>query len=147
MMSLRQSLQTGLSLLFGVATMTLFPALLPAGTSATQASPGIVAWVSIEPASEAGSSQMLSIIGHAHALKPVQGRYTLEIKRKSKGGISNTRQGGAIDLKPGETTTLSRSGINVAPADLLDIELKIHVDGREVFAVTMKSVVDGEVTL
>ena len=120
----RFSMKTALSFVLGLATMILSPALALADPA--QASAGIVAWVTIEPASEAGSSsQMLSIIGHALALKPVKGRYSLEIKRSSKGGISNTRQGGAIDLKPGATTLLSRSGINVGASDTLDIALKI----------------------
>jgi hypothetical protein len=139
-------LQAIRSLALGLATMTLSSALAFADPAA-QSAAGIVAWISIEPASEAEASQMLSIIGHALALKPVKGRYSLEIKRKSKNGISNTRQGGAIDLKPGVPATLSRSGINIAPADMLDIELRIYVDDREVFSVTVKSTSDTSVTL
>lgn len=139
-------LKTFHSFVLGLATMTLSSALAFADPSAESAA-GIVAWVSIEPASEAEASQMLSIVGHALALKPVKARYSLEIKRQSKNGISNTRQGGAMDLKPGVPATLSRSGINIAAADMLDIALKIYVDDREVFSVTVKSGSDGSVTL
>jgi hypothetical protein len=134
------------SLVLGIALMTIAPSVAPANSEA-QNSAGILAWVTMEAGERTGDSQMLSIVGHALALKPVKGRYSLEIKRKSKGGVSNTHQGGAVDLKPNATATLSRSAINVGAADTLDVELKIYVDEKEVFSASIKSVVDASMNL
>jgi hypothetical protein len=101
---------------------------------------GIVGWISIEPAGEAGQSQMLAIAGRALALRPLEGRYVLEVKRHGKAGASNARQGGAITLKPGVAAILSQSAVNIGPADWLEIELKIYIGDREVFAASMRSV-------
>ena len=117
-----------------------FPSLLAQADPLAGTASGIVGWISIEPAaSGAGQAQMLAIAGRALALRQVEGRYSLQVKRHSKGSISNSRQGGAITLKPGVAATLSQSAINIGPGDALDIELKLFVGGEEVFSVSMKS--------
>ena len=125
--------------------LVMFATILQQGSLAQTAANGgaaggIVGWISIEPSGDAGQSQMLQIAGRALALRPVEGRYVLDVKRQGKAGASNARQGGAISLKPGVAATLSQSAVNIAPGDWLDIELKIYVGDREVFAASMKSV-------
>jgi len=106
----------------------------------TNVSAGLVGWISVEPIDGGpGQGQVLGIAGRALALHPLRGRYSLDVKRRGKGGVSNTRQGGAISLEPGTAAVLSQSSINIGPADTLDIELKIYVDDREVFSASMKS--------
>jgi hypothetical protein len=108
------------------------------------ASGGIVGWISVEPSggSEA-QGLMLSVAGRALALRELRGHYSLEVKRHSRGGVSNSRQGGAISLRPGVAAMLSQSAINIGPGDSLEIELKLYVDDREVFSASMKSQSDG----
>ncbi len=135
---------TVLLLLTGFSTMT---SVHPAHADpATQTAGGILGWISIEPAGAAGQGQMLAISGRALALHAVQGRYSLEVKRHTGGGVSNSRQGGAITLKPGVAATLSRSAINIGPGDSLDIELKLYVGNQEVFSASMKSM-SGDIKL
>jgi hypothetical protein len=100
---------------------------------------GVIGWINIEPAGSANGAQTLAITGRALALRPIHGRYSLEVKRKGKSGTSNARQGGAIDLQPGAEAVLSRSAINIGPADSIDVQLKIFVDDREVFSAVVKS--------
>jgi hypothetical protein len=117
-----------------------FSAALPASVEAAS---GIVGWISIKPTGAEGQDQMLAIAGRALALRPVEGRYVLDVTRQGRSGSSTARQGGAITLKPGVTATLSQSAINIGPADRLEIELRIYVDDREVFAASMKSMGSG----
>jgi hypothetical protein len=137
-MMFRSIFQVLASLIAGIVTMTV--------SLSTQADPlaeptsGIVGWISIEPATAgAGQTQMLAIAGRALSLRQVEGRYSLQVKRHGKGGSSNSRQGGAITLKPGVAATLSQSAINIGPGDALDIELKLFIDDREVFSASIRS--------
>ena len=136
-MLLREFFASAAFLLMSFSTMIVSP--LAQAETLADASGGIIGWISVEPSAGRGSQgQMLAIAGRALALHPLQGRYSLEVKRHSKGGVSNSRQGGAITLKPGVTATLSQSSINIGPGDSLDIELKLYVDDREVFSASMK---------
>ena len=145
-MILRNVVFIALSFFIGFSAMILSASLL-AAEPASETSAGVIGWINIEPTSAANDGQVLAITGHALALRPVHGRYSLEVKRKGKGGVSNTRQGGTIDLKPGIAAILSRNGINIGPADTIDVELKIFINDREVFSAAVKSVADGEVRL
>jgi len=132
-------------LLMSAAAMIASP--LAHGETAAGAAGGVLGWISIEPATgSSGESQMLAIAGRALAMHPMQGRYSLEVKRHSRGGVSNSRQGGAVRLEPGVAVTLSQSAINIGPGDSLDIELKLYVGDQEVFSASMKSV-NGDVKL
>jgi hypothetical protein len=134
------------SFFIGFSAMTLSASSLAAEPTTETA--GVIGWIDIEPASgSAEQGQLLTITAHALALRATHGRYSLEVKRKGKGGVSNTRQGGAIDLKSGASAVLSRNGINIGPADSIDIELKIFIDDREVFSAAVKSVGDGGLRL
>jgi hypothetical protein len=138
-MCLRPSL-IAVSLVLTMIFTTILQQAPLAQTSSGGAAGGIVGWISIEPAGEAGQSQMLAIAGRAIAMRPLEGRYVLDVKRQGKAGASNARQGGAITLKPGVAAILSQSAVNIGPGDWLEIELKIYVGDREVFAASMKSV-------
>jgi hypothetical protein len=139
-MILRSIVSALLSFLTGFSAMTL--AAMPLAAEPAQETAGVIGWINIEPSSGANGVQVLAITGRALALRPVHGRYSLEVKRKGKGGVSNARQGGAIDLQPGAAAVLSRNAINIGPADSIDVELKIFVDDREVFSAVVKSVGD-----
>jgi len=126
--------------LLGLLTMILSDSRTHAETPAGNAA-GLIGWISIEPRNAdaaAGPDQMLLIAGRVLALRPVQGRYSLELKKIGRSGVSNSRQGGAFTLAAGETAALSRNALNIGPADSLDITLTIFEDEREVLSVTVK---------
>jgi hypothetical protein len=144
-MLLRDFLASAAFLLMSATVMIASP--FAHGETVADASGGVLGWISIEPAAAgSGESQMLAIAGRALAMHPMQGRYSLEVKRRSRGGVSNSRQGGAINLKPGVAATLSQSAINIGPGDSLEIELKLYVGDQEVFSASMKSM-SGDVKL
>jgi hypothetical protein len=107
-----------------------------AGAMAAPSTP-VIGWVEVQPLP--GGKDQVAIIGHAHALAALSGQYALSISRGSKGNTAKTRQGGKFTVGAGENATLSRTTINVGPAESLVIELTIVVDGKEVFSLTMKS--------
>jgi hypothetical protein len=145
-MILRSVAFTLFSFVIGFSAMFLSAPSLSA-EPALETPAGVIGWINIEPSDGGSGGQMLAITGRALALRPIHGRYSLEVKRKGKGGVSNARQGGAIDLRPGAAAVLSRSAINIGPADTIDVELKIFVDDREVFSAVVKSVSDGDLKL
>jgi hypothetical protein len=141
-MLLRDFLASAFLLMSCSAMMIASP--VAQGETVPQTTGGIIGWISVEPGGGSGAKgQMLAIAGRALAQHPMQGRYSLEVKRHSKSGVSNSRQGGAITLKPGVAATLSQSAINIGPGDSLDIELKLYIGDREVFSASMKSLSDG----
>jgi hypothetical protein len=85
----------------------------------------------------------LTIQGRAFALAEVSGRYTIDVRRQGKGGVSNSRQSGAFTITPGETAALSRATINAQSEDRLEIELKLFVGDTEAFTVTMHPATSG----
>lgn len=102
------------------------------------ASVGLIGWLDIKPKADPGGKDMhLTISGRAFALAEVNGHYTIDVRRRGKGGVSNSRQSGGFTIAPGETAALSRATINAQAADRLEIELKLFVGDAEVFAVTM----------
>lgn len=144
MMSRVAGLSLLLSLFTGLSAMMLDAPL--AADPSTQTA-GVIGWISIEPTATGAEEQTLSIIGRALALRPVHGRYSLEVRRKGRGGVSNTRQGGALDLRPGAAAVLSRNAINIGPADSIDVQLKIFIDDREVFSAAVRSVGEADIRL
>ena len=105
------------------------------GALAADASP-VIGWIEIAPVPQ--KSDQINIVGHAYALEPVAGKFTLSIKRSGKGGSSTSGQSGSFKLDAGENGSLSRTAINVGPADTLTIELKLTVDNTEVFSVLLR---------
>jgi hypothetical protein len=97
----------------------------------------VIGWVEIQPA-ESGKEQV-TIVGRALALQPMSGQFALVVSRSGKGGTSTSRQGGAFSVAAGENAVLSSSSINISPADVVTIELKLFVDNNEVFSTVMKS--------
>jgi hypothetical protein len=97
----------------------------------------VIGWVEVQPA-RSGKDEV-TIVGRALALEQISGQYTLVVSRSGKGGASNSRQGGAFSVDAGENAILSRSSINLSPAEVVTIELKLFVDNNEVFSTVMKS--------
>jgi hypothetical protein len=97
----------------------------------------VIGWVEVQPA-RSGKDEV-TIVGRALALEQISGQYTLVVSRSGKGGTSNSRQGGAFSVDAGENAILSRSSINLSPAEVVTIELKLFVDNNEVFSTVMKS--------
>jgi hypothetical protein len=99
-------------------------------------SASVIGWVEVQPAS--GKDQV-TVVGRALALEPIAGHYALVVSRSGKGGASNSRQRGAFSAAAGENAVLSRTSINISPAEAVTIELKLFVDNKEVFSTVMKS--------
>jgi hypothetical protein len=121
----------------------LFAAVLAAGAgplaAQTSAGPGapVLGWIELKPA--ARGAGIVTITGHAYALSPAEGRFTLAVARAGKGGKTNSSQSGAFKLDAGEDKPLSTTSINVAPGEALTIELKLFSGGSEVFSATLKT--------
>lgn len=125
-----------------LGSLMIMPHIVAAGAEPAQGrSSGLLGWIDIVPSSSvSGQGYMLSITGRAVALEAVNTRYALEVKRESRGGTSNTRQGGAVMLEPGKTAVLSQSTINIGPGDGISVELKLYVGEDEVFSASVRSV-------
>jgi hypothetical protein len=100
-------------------------------------SASVIGWVEIQTAMS-GKDQV-TVVGRALALEPISGQYALFVSRSGKGGTSNSRQAGAFSAAAGENAVLSRTSINISPAEDVTIELKLFVDSKEVFSTVMKS--------
>jgi hypothetical protein len=98
----------------------------------------VIGWIEVTQPPGGGKDQ-IAITGRAHGLSALSGQYALSISRGPKGNVAKTRQGGKFTVAAGESATLSRTTVNVAPTDNLVIELTITVDGKEVFSATLKS--------
>jgi hypothetical protein len=97
----------------------------------------VIGWVEVQP--RGPGKDQVTIVGRALALEPISGQYALVVGRSGKGGTSTSRQGGAFSVAAGENAVLSRTSINIAPAEVVTIELKLFVDNNEVFSTVMKS--------
>jgi hypothetical protein len=126
---------TRTSLLVTLGLILAALGLASAQARAAAASP-VIGWIEIAPVPE--KPDQITIVGRAYALEGVEGRFALAIKRKGKGGSTNSGQSGGFKLKAGDNGALSRTAINVGPADTLTIELTLTVDGAEVFSVSLK---------
>ena len=83
-----------------------------------------------------GKPDQITIVGRAYALEGVEGRFALSIKRAGKGGSTKSGQSGAF-TRGGDNGSLSRTAINVGPADTLTIELTLTVEHGG-FSVSLK---------
>jgi hypothetical protein len=97
----------------------------------------VIGWVEVQPA--ASGKDQVTVVSRALALEPISGQYELVVSRTGKGGASNSRQQGAFSAAAGENAVLSRTSINISPAEAVTIELKLFVDNKEVFSTVMKS--------
>jgi hypothetical protein len=100
-------------------------------------SASVIGWVEIQTA--ASGKDQVTVVGRALALEPISGQYALVVSRSGKGGASNSRQAGAFSAAAGENVVLSRTSINISPAEAVTIELKLYVDSKEIFSTVMKS--------
>lgn len=106
------------------------------GLARAGAASPVIGWIEIAPMPQ--KPDQITIVGRAYALEGVEGKFALSIKRAGKGGSTKSGQSGAFKLKAGENGSLSRTAINVGPADTLTIELTLTVDGTEVFSVSLR---------
>lgn len=73
----------------------------------------------------------LSLIARADGA--FAGRASMEIDRRGTAGTARTRQGGTLDLAPGESTIVARSHLSFGPGDTLDVVAILYDDaGREI---------------
>jgi hypothetical protein len=128
---------------FPRALVLAFAALMmvtidPAGERAMAAdSSSAIGWIEILPVS--GRDNHITIRGQILALKPVEGKFGLRVKRTSRGNTSDNKQGGQFSAQVGESRVLSTTTINLQPNDHLEIVLTLSVDGAEVFSATLRS--------
>ena len=126
---------TRASLLVTLGLIVAAAGLAGAEARAGAASP-VIGWIEIAPVPQ--KPDQITIVGRAYALEGVEGRFALSIKRAGKGGSTKSGQSGAFKLAAGDNGSLSRTAINVGPADTLTIELTLTVDGTEVFSVSLR---------
>jgi len=110
------------------------------GSRAAGAASPVIGWVEIKSVPDRDE---ITIIGHAYALETIAGTFSLSIVRAGEGGSSKSGQSGQFKLEAGENRALSRTSINVGPSDTLTIELKLMVDGADVFTVRMEPAAAG----
>lgn len=110
-----------------------------AAQNSVPSSTGIIGWLQIEPVREGTDGARLAVTGRAFAPSEVAGRYTLDIRRRSKAGASTARQSGAFNISSGEAVKLSHTAVNVLPADQVEIELKLYVGEEMVFTATART--------
>jgi hypothetical protein len=99
---------------------------------------GLVGWIHVEPRSE-GDRQILTLSGWALATSPMNGTYILAVRKWGKAGASNNSQSGHFAAALDGPVKLSQTAVNITPADLFEIDLRLSVDGREVFHASLKS--------
>lgn len=74
------------------------------------------------------TGRMVEITARLSADEAIEGTYSLEIHKSSRGGSANMRQGGPFALEAGEDVTLGRSMMSGKPADF-DIDFTLDWNG------------------
>ena len=74
------------------------------------------------------TGRMVEITARLAAEEDIEGTYSLEIRKTSRGGSANIRQGGAFALEAGEDVTLGRSMMSGDPEDF-DIDFTLEWNG------------------
>lgn len=120
------------ALLLAFCICLAFAGLWPRPVRADEAGAPVVGWIEIAPVP--GQPDQIVITGKVYGVRQTEGRFTMEVRRRERGNVSNGNQGGDFKVAPGETATLSRSSITVSPAGSLEIILKLSVDGHVVFS-------------
>ena len=128
--------RTSLLVTLGLIVAAVGLAVGSSGLARAGAASPVIGGIEIAPVPQ--KPDQITIVGRAYALEGVEGRFALSIKRAGKGGSTKSGQSGAFKLAAGENGSLSRTAINVGPADTLTIELTLTVDGTEVFSVSLK---------
>ncbi len=75
------------------------------------------------------TSRQVTIIAEATAHHALHGTYQLDIDQRSASGRATIRQGGAFDLKPGESATLSEASFAGRARDFT-AELTLKANGQ-----------------
>ncbi len=74
------------------------------------------------------TGRMVEITARLATDEDMSGSYSLEIRKSSRAGSANMRQGGAFALKAGEDVTLGRSIMSGEPEDF-DIDFTLEWNG------------------
>ena len=74
------------------------------------------------------TGRMVEITARLATEEAIDGTYSLEIHKSSRGGSANMRQGGAFELKAGDDVTLGRSMMSGNPEDF-DIDFSLEWNG------------------
>lgn len=101
----------------------------------------MIGWIEI--AIEDGSATLIARVG---ALAAGEAEASLAVCRLGRGGRMATRQGGSVQLAPGETATVARAGMNLAAGDGLEATLTVVVDGVTVAEARIRHGMEGEDT-
>ncbi|TVR48344.1 MAG: hypothetical protein EA386_04590 [Rhodobacteraceae bacterium] len=73
--------------------------------------------------------RQVTVTAEAHARRPVQGTYVLEIDQRSAGGTSTIRQGGDFDLSAHEAAILATTRLSGRKRDV-DARLTVTANGQ-----------------
>lgn len=84
----------------------------------------VFAVIDIQPA-ESG----IIISGKAFALSPIKVEAEMVIERKGKSGTVSTRQSRALDLQPGTTEDIARTGVNFGDGDTVAVTILLKHEG------------------
>jgi hypothetical protein len=98
---------------------------------------GVIGWIDVEPRRE-GGGQTLALTGWVLAASPISGNYVLTVRKHGKGGSSDTSQSGHFAAVSETPSRLSGTAFNIAPADRVEIDLRILAEGVEIYRVSMK---------
>jgi hypothetical protein len=93
-------------------------------------------WIELKPVP---GRNLVQIIGRALSTEPVSAAFTLSIRRRNGGNLSDTKQSGRFNLGANEEAVLSSTSINVETGDDLTIELKILEGDKEVSSTVISS--------
>ncbi len=95
----------------------------------------VMGWISFKPSRK--QEGVILIMARAFAVAGSGGRYVLTVKRKTGGGVSTSRQSGHFTLEAGQTSTLSKTGINIPKNSVFRASLELHIAGKVVFSAVL----------
>lgn len=95
----------------------------------------LMGWISFKP--DRKKAGVIQIMAMAFAVKGSSGRYVLTVKRKTGGGVSTSRQSGQFSLEGGQTSTLSKTVMNVPENSIFKASLDLLIGGRVVFSAVL----------
>lgn len=110
--------------------------LLPSkGDAAKGLKRPVMGWISFKPSRK--KAGVIMIMAKAFAATGSAGRYVLTVKRRTGGGVSTSRQSGHFNLEAGQTSTLSKTGINIPKNSVFRASLELLIAGKVVFSAVL----------
>lgn len=85
------------------------------------------------------TSNGIEVVGSAVGLSRGKATGTLTIERHGRSGTARTRQSRELDLGPGETAYIARTGVSFGAGDTLDVTVTLEQDGQIIGTATVKS--------